>query len=151
VSSYTTTAKLPKDYKHLLPDIKTISKKIDPLSTKSGNYYNAILQNLFFATLNRPINERAFVSPGDKSFQGKNEHYGIKILYRDDNKETGFNGKTFFTRLVLNSILTLSKFLTFKLNIPAGRLLFKPVRKKAGMGTIRFMVSGEGLLSKEVK
>ncbi|MDR1249071.1 MAG: DUF1016 domain-containing protein [Treponema sp.] len=29
VSTYTTTAKLPKDYKHLLPDSKTISKKID--------------------------------------------------------------------------------------------------------------------------
>jgi hypothetical protein len=29
VSTYTTTAKLPKDYKHLLPDSKAISKKID--------------------------------------------------------------------------------------------------------------------------
>jgi predicted nuclease of restriction endonuclease-like (RecB) superfamily len=29
VSTYTTTARLPKDYKNLLPDSKTISKKID--------------------------------------------------------------------------------------------------------------------------
>jgi hypothetical protein len=29
VSTYTTSAKLPKDYKRLLPDSKTISKKID--------------------------------------------------------------------------------------------------------------------------
>jgi hypothetical protein len=29
VSTYTTTAKLPKDYKRLLPDSKAISKKID--------------------------------------------------------------------------------------------------------------------------
>ena len=29
VSTYTTTAKLPKDYKNLLPDNKTISKKLD--------------------------------------------------------------------------------------------------------------------------
>jgi predicted nuclease of restriction endonuclease-like (RecB) superfamily len=31
VSTYTTTAKLPKDYKNLLPDSKTISQKIDML------------------------------------------------------------------------------------------------------------------------
>jgi predicted nuclease of restriction endonuclease-like (RecB) superfamily len=31
VSTYTTTAKLPKDYKNLLPDSKTISQKIDTL------------------------------------------------------------------------------------------------------------------------
>ncbi|MFP3091257.1 PDDEXK nuclease domain-containing protein [Treponema sp. TIM-1] len=31
VSTYATSAKLPKDYKHLLPDSKTISKKIDRL------------------------------------------------------------------------------------------------------------------------
>ena len=29
VSTYTTTAKLPKDYKNLLPDNKTIRKKLD--------------------------------------------------------------------------------------------------------------------------
>jgi hypothetical protein len=31
VSTYTTTAKLPKDYKNLLPDRKTISQKLDML------------------------------------------------------------------------------------------------------------------------
>jgi predicted nuclease of restriction endonuclease-like (RecB) superfamily len=31
VATYTTTAKLPKDYKRLLPDAKAISKKIDQL------------------------------------------------------------------------------------------------------------------------
>ena len=31
VSTYTTTTKLPKDYKHLLPDSKAISQKIDLL------------------------------------------------------------------------------------------------------------------------
>jgi hypothetical protein len=29
VSTYTTTAKLPKDYKHLLPDSEIISQKLD--------------------------------------------------------------------------------------------------------------------------
>jgi hypothetical protein len=31
MSTYITTAKLPKDYKRILPDSKTISKKIDRL------------------------------------------------------------------------------------------------------------------------
>lgn len=33
--------------------LKTILKDFDPNSTTEGNYYNAILQNLFFGTLNR--------------------------------------------------------------------------------------------------
>ena len=46
--------------KNLVPDslfeidyLKTILKDFDPQSSKQGNYYNAILQNLFFATLNQ--------------------------------------------------------------------------------------------------
>jgi hypothetical protein len=71
-------------------ELSYVLKDFDPLSMKSGNYYNAILQNLFFATLNRPVNERKFTSDASRSFQGRNEHYGIKTLYRDDNKETWF-------------------------------------------------------------
>ena len=48
--------------KHLVPanlftpgTLKAILKDFDPVSHTSGNYYNAILQNLFFATLNSPI------------------------------------------------------------------------------------------------
>ena len=48
--------------KHLVPanlfttgTLKAILKDFDPVSRTSGNYYNAILQNLFFATLNSPI------------------------------------------------------------------------------------------------
>jgi hypothetical protein len=37
VSTYTTSAKLPKDYKRLLPDSKTISKKIDQLFESDNN------------------------------------------------------------------------------------------------------------------
>ncbi|MDR0547744.1 MAG: restriction endonuclease, partial [Dysgonamonadaceae bacterium] len=73
--------------KHLIPDeifdsenLSEILQNFNPTDSKTGNYYNAILQNLFFATLNRPINERAFaVNGGGKG----NEHYGIKTLYRD--------------------------------------------------------------------
>ena len=46
--------------KHLVPNylfdtdyLKTILRDFDPLSSKQGSYYNAILQNLFFATLNQ--------------------------------------------------------------------------------------------------
>ena len=48
--------------KHLVPanlftpgTLKAILKDFDPVSRTNGNYYNAILQNLFFATLNSPI------------------------------------------------------------------------------------------------
>jgi hypothetical protein len=37
VLTYTTSAKLPKDYKRLLPDSKTISKKIDQLFDGDNN------------------------------------------------------------------------------------------------------------------
>ncbi|GBU25370.1 hypothetical protein R83H12_02013 [Fibrobacteria bacterium R8-3-H12] len=47
---------------------------------KKGNYYNAILQNLFFGTLNQKIRERKFAEDGDLE-TNKNE-YGVKNLYR---------------------------------------------------------------------
>lgn len=58
--------------------LQTILKDFDPNSTTRGNYYNAILQNLFFATLNRAIidedgNKRKFATATKK---------GIKTLYR---------------------------------------------------------------------
>ena len=69
--------------KHLIPDelfdpgkLKHILKKFDPVS--GDNYYRAILQNLFFATLNSEIPERAFATQtGDRT-----EHFDIKTLYR---------------------------------------------------------------------
>lgn len=38
-------------------EVKKVLKKLDPESNTSSTYYNAILQNLFFATLNRPVVE----------------------------------------------------------------------------------------------
>jgi hypothetical protein len=59
--------------KHLVPgtlfdknDLKNYLKDFDPSSTVDGNYYNAILQNLFFATLNRSVTEREFAKLVDK-------------------------------------------------------------------------------------
>lgn len=45
-----------------------------------GRYYKAILQNLFFATLNTPVEERKFRSA--RSYQGKNKHYGDQRYFR---------------------------------------------------------------------
>ena len=58
--------------------LSTILKDFDPYSTTVGNYYNAILQNLFFATLNRAIedengNTRKFATSTKRD---------IKTLYR---------------------------------------------------------------------
>ena len=71
--------------KNLVPDcifeinfLSTILKDFDPYSTSIGNYYNAILQNLFFGTLNRAIkdedgNTRKFATSSKRD---------IKTLYR---------------------------------------------------------------------
>ena len=74
--------------KGLIPDkifdpdeLKKILKSFDPVSPKQDNYYRAILQNLFFATLNCEIKDREFANEGDDEEERK-EHYGIKLLYR---------------------------------------------------------------------
>ncbi|MCS6796299.1 MAG: Eco57I restriction-modification methylase domain-containing protein, partial [Raineya sp.] len=46
----------------------------------SHNYYNAILQNLFFATLNQKVSERRFAEEGD--FTTNQKEYGVKNLFR---------------------------------------------------------------------
>jgi REP element-mobilizing transposase RayT len=70
--------------KHLVPDklfdsgkLKHILKEFDPVS--GDNYYRAILQNLFFATLNSQIGERRFAAGSGKE---RREHFDIKTLYR---------------------------------------------------------------------
>jgi len=67
--------------------LSTILKDFDPYSMTDGNYYNAILQNLFFATLNTERSERGFVRP---SYHGRSESYGVKTLYRDNKKQSWF-------------------------------------------------------------
>ena len=59
--------------KHLIPDklfkideLSKVLKDFVPNSKSDGSYYNAILQNLFFATLNKAINEREFAKLVDK-------------------------------------------------------------------------------------
>jgi len=62
--------------------LKTILKDFN--NEKSNNYYNAILQNLFFATLNKNIKERNWAK--DEGFLKNKTHYGIKNLYRYKDK-----------------------------------------------------------------
>jgi len=75
--------------KNLVPDTlfdKSVIKKIlkEFLKDKNSNsYYRAILQNLFFGTLNQKMGDRSFAKNGS-FFDNKNE-YGVKNLFRYDN------------------------------------------------------------------
>ena len=62
-------------------ELKRIVKDFDPQSASTHNYYNAILQNLFFATLNCEKPDRKFIP---ESYHGRNEGYGVNSLYRGD-------------------------------------------------------------------
>lgn len=72
--------------KNLVPEILFDRKELGRIlkeftkNEKSNSYYNAILQNLFFGTLNQKMNERAFVKEGD--FYENREEYGVKNLFR---------------------------------------------------------------------
>ena len=59
--------------------LTSILKKFDPESTTDGTYYNAILQNLFFATLNRAIVDEEGNKRGFATNQGSRD---VKTLYR---------------------------------------------------------------------
>ena len=59
----------------------------DPDSETSGNYYAAVLQNLFFATLNTEKNERNWANGNPTS---NDNHYGIKTLWRDNKGQSFF-------------------------------------------------------------
>ena len=59
-------------------DLHNILIDFDPLSINQGNYYNAILQNLFFATLNRAIEDEE----GKRHFAKLKGQRDVKTLYR---------------------------------------------------------------------
>jgi hypothetical protein len=60
--------------------LKNLLKDFDPESPVQHNYYRAILQNLFFATLNQEIGKRGFAE--NKGFLKNRNTYNIKNLYR---------------------------------------------------------------------
>jgi hypothetical protein len=60
-------------------DLNFIKIQLKDAGHKSGTYHRAILQNLFFATLNREIKERSFRRKYETSRDG---NYGVTTLYR---------------------------------------------------------------------
>jgi len=76
--------------KELIPEWLFSSEKLKGIvknfhkDKKSSNYYNAILQNLFFATLNQKRDKRKFATEGN--FLENRKEYDIKTLYRYRNK-----------------------------------------------------------------
>jgi hypothetical protein len=59
--------------------LKGVLKDFNPMDAANGNYYNAILQNLFFATLNRAIVDE---DGNKRRFASLKGHRDIKNLYR---------------------------------------------------------------------
>ena len=59
-------------------DLRKVLIDFDPKSNEQGNYYNAILQNLFFATLNRAIEDEE----GKRGFAKLKGKRDVKSLYR---------------------------------------------------------------------
>jgi tRNA1(Val) A37 N6-methylase TrmN6 len=59
-------------------ELQKVLVNFNPHSDKNGTYYNAVLQNLFFATLNCEIEERNFFDESD----GR-DGYSIKARFRD--------------------------------------------------------------------
>lgn len=75
--------------KDLIPDHlfdqDAITGALNSVGDDDSTYYHAILQNLFFATLNQPMNAdgetvRQFAADGD--FQENRNQHGVKTLYR---------------------------------------------------------------------
>jgi len=89
-------------------EIAKILNNFDAGSEKQGDYYNAIIQNLFFATLNKPIKERGFAKHDEAE---RTEDYSIKTKFRD------FNGKSLFSQ-EYNPIKHPRKFIDLFNSIP---------------------------------
>jgi len=75
--------------KGLIPDILFDKEKLKGIvkdfnKPGASNYYNAILQNLFFATLNTKMDERDWAK--DEGFPKNKTTYGVKNLYRYEDK-----------------------------------------------------------------
>ena len=82
--------------KQLVPDkifdvdyLRLILRDFDPMSLSKGDYYNAILQNLFFATLNRAIvdedgNRRGFAHNASRDVKNKYRYEELFSISEDE-------------------------------------------------------------------
>ena len=75
--------------KNLIPDHlfdqDAIRCALNSVGDEESTYYHAILQNLFFATLNQPMNvggESVRQFAADGAFHDNKNQYGVKTLYR---------------------------------------------------------------------
>jgi adenine-specific DNA-methyltransferase len=63
-----------------------IASVLHDLSDDGDSYYKAILQNLFFATLNTEMNTaqkpQSRIFHSEEEFQGQNRHFGVPNVYR---------------------------------------------------------------------
>ena len=71
--------------KELVPDVffnpRDLDGILNNLDSQKSTYYKAILQNLFFATLNQEMNTAQ--KPDNRKFRGeRRQHYNITSLYR---------------------------------------------------------------------
>jgi hypothetical protein len=70
--------------KGLIPDVlfnkEQVSEQLNDFASDSSSYYKAILQNLFFATLNTKMEKREFRDA--RRYQGKNKSYMMHNRYR---------------------------------------------------------------------
>ena len=93
----------------ILFDTKELEKVLndfDPNSETDGEYYNAILQNLFFATLNNEVKSRKFIDTSN--FYRSKKGYTVKNLYRDNKGE----GKSWF-KISHDEVINLFKTVPF--------------------------------------
>jgi predicted RNA methylase len=77
---------IPEELFHPV-ELDKILKGFDPESETSSIYYQAILQNLFFATLNQRMGKDSNGKPyrryvTKEEFQGKNKEHGVTTLFR---------------------------------------------------------------------
>lgn len=91
----------PSEISHWLNDF-------DPQSMESANYYQAILQNLFFATLNRPIKTITY----DKDGNEKVERRGFAELKGKSDVKSLYRYKELF-KITEDKILSLFEFIPF--------------------------------------
>ena len=87
-------------------ELEKILNDFDPNSANDGEYYNAILQNLFFATLNNEVKSRKFIDTSN--FYRSKKGYTVKNLYRDKKGE----GKSWF-KISHDEVINLFKTVPF--------------------------------------
>ncbi len=86
---------IPEDIFDIKKLDKILEQAVSTLCTDESTYYKAILQNLFFATLNQEMNTSE--KPENRKFRNDRQNYNITNLYR---YEKYFKNKELFLELM---------------------------------------------------